>query len=169
MKMLPSRILAKLKEDGLVHVTGLQLHNPTTLKITAYEPSLGRYGLSNTKVVLVTECGQVWMGACFPDQDLVENLCPKGGGAFVPCSHGEVLDMDDLLRRFLYPYWGLDVWSADEPDEESFEDVVSEVTFSSPLQEVAIGLPAQIVATETARLEKLQTAEDLGADEDFRP
>ena len=108
MKNLPVEKLAALASLGFVHVTGLKVHGPMKgqeKEIEAMTKELvGRWDTNNGKVVLVTLDGQVWLGKGLLPNELVAELCPNGQGAFVPCSNGETIWLNEILDRLAYPY-----------------------------------------------------------------
>jgi hypothetical protein len=94
-------------------VTGLQTtdcYDDEIGVIKAHEEHFGRWDSNNGKIVINTEDGQVWLAAYSPDykrqQVLAHSLCPKGTGAFVPCSNGETIHVSPVLRRIADPYEG---------------------------------------------------------------
>jgi hypothetical protein len=112
-KPLDDETLEELRECGFVHVTGLDTYENvgSVLEygvVRAADEHLGRHDSNNGKIVIVTEDGQVWLASYGPDyqrkQMLARNLCPKGSGAFVPCSNGETIHISALLPRVSDPY-----------------------------------------------------------------
>ena len=107
MKQLPVEILAKLAVAGFVHITGMKVQRSLKdqeSEVEARVRDLGRYDMNNGKTVLVTVDGQVWLGRGLLPEELIDELCPNGKGANVPCSNGESLEFNNLLYRMAYPY-----------------------------------------------------------------
>lgn len=108
---------AKLASLGFVRVDGLICNDPIRpndrrQKLMAVDGQLGRYDSNNGRVVVVSEGGEVWLAfhpgtSDFWDrfQPVTGELCPKGQGAFVPCSNGESLSWHDTMERLANPDW----------------------------------------------------------------
>lgn len=109
-----------LRAAGWVHVTGLQVYDLG--KNATEEPSYvigekitlddcGKRNANNSKEVLVTPGGEVWIRAWSEGMnDLAtpteERLAPERGG-FVPLSNGERVGSHELMARFANPDAGL--------------------------------------------------------------
>lgn len=66
---------------------------------------LGRSDYNNGKAVIYTEDGEVWLGTGKAlNSGLHHVCCPKGSGAYVPCSNGEEIAMHLLMERVADPY-----------------------------------------------------------------
>jgi len=114
---------AELAAVGFVRVDGLQ-----TLAgyggtgggyiIKPEAQSLGRHDMNNGMSAIITEGGEVWLSvgnsgtiAAWERQGgstratLLQELCPGGPGAFVPCSNGEGLNWREILYRLQNPDW----------------------------------------------------------------
>lgn len=99
----------ELREAGFVHVTGLHLYNTPGEELQTIQPyrsNLGQYGQNNGKIVAITEDGEVWLrgGGWTNVENVIRRYCPRGGGAFVPCTNGESVGMGALLERVADPF-----------------------------------------------------------------
>ncbi|MDO8571422.1 MAG: hypothetical protein Q7R79_01985 [bacterium] len=100
-----------LQSAGFVRITGLQIHSlngeSSRIEKETDITRLGKYDQNNGKVVIVTEHGDIWIGAfqgLDRDQDrqmsvTIREFAPNGKGAFVPLSNGEICSTHDLLIR----------------------------------------------------------------------
>jgi len=112
----------KLAALGFVRVDGLKTFRPGKVprgrEIVTIEPSpeyLGHWDRNNGLLVIHTTGGEVWLAINVSDpigeersiktDQLRNELCPNGRGAFVPCSNGEQLSWRELLRRMSNPDW----------------------------------------------------------------
>lgn len=104
---------AALAVAGFVHVTGLTAWGPmegskSEVKVENVT-DLGRFQSNNGKLVMVTIGGEIWLAMSiekpyfFAQSELGRELCPRGQGAFVPCSNGEYLHFTDMLARLADP------------------------------------------------------------------
>lgn len=104
-------VVKELRQAGFVHITGLPVQASYALddeevRAQADVRHLGHWDQNNSKTVLVTETGEVWLASGY-DQEVVvlaRKICPKGTGAFVPLSNGESIDSSLLLMRVRDPY-----------------------------------------------------------------
>ena len=102
----------ELRAMGFVHVTGMMTYDAggtrEGYRIEADKSGLGRWDYNNGKTVVVTVDGEVWLraggdyGIGLPNP--YAKFCPRGSGAFVPCSNGEQVAMHQLLQRVADPY-----------------------------------------------------------------
>lgn len=101
---------------GFARVDGLKATDPiqpsSEYEIKAVVDQLGRWDANNGRLVVVTEGGEVWL-AFHPGTEnfwqklkaVTDELCPRGQGAFVPCSNGEALSWYDTMQRLSNPDW----------------------------------------------------------------
>ena len=97
----------KLVDLGFVNVTGLptqSMPNEPGEPIQAQRSQLGKHDYNNGKMVVVTEDGEVWLRGGHLDPSLLGDICPKGNGAFVPCTNGESINGSYLLERVANPF-----------------------------------------------------------------
>lgn len=107
-----------LAKAGFVHVTGLWAVGPRGGKFRIgdyrHPKILGKYGIANGKIVIVTPGGEVWLAVAGregqqPDEaqaDCMQVFCGEGGsGAWVPGAQGETIDPDQFAKRRLDPSW----------------------------------------------------------------
>lgn len=107
-----------LGEQGFINVTGLTARSPYTgeqYQLGEKLPSTERgrfgeqtFGEQAGRVVIITNDGEIWLGAgkITPHREvLIRKLCPRGNGAWVPCSNGDHLFADELLERASNPDW----------------------------------------------------------------
>ena len=102
---------------GFVHVTGLPIRRGSEdSERDRIEPSTadcGHYDHNNGMSVVITTDGEVYIRRSSGNKvdslqeyrDLVMTLCPKGLGAFVPCSNGDAIPSHMILARVSDPYW----------------------------------------------------------------
>lgn len=103
---------AHFKEYGFVHVTGLKVSGSTGYVVgeKLIPEHLGKYDYNNGVLVINTMGGEVWLRVNHGVTNLrilTDKFCPRGAGAFVPCSNGEQISTRDILQRIADPSYGL--------------------------------------------------------------
>ncbi len=102
---------------GFVHVTNLPAGREDfdePRPIVANPAHHLHHGSNNYMQVAVLQDGEVWL-RMYPEtpddqiealiEKLLDQLCPKGIGAFVPCSNGESVPSRMLFARHSDPTW----------------------------------------------------------------
>jgi hypothetical protein len=105
-----------LHDAGFVHVTGLTVQPPHNAESYVIGERLtpanhGKWDQNNSKIVVVTTGGEVWLragGAEGPAcvEEVKKQLAPNGRGAFVPLSNGETVEQYHLFCRVADPNHG---------------------------------------------------------------
>jgi hypothetical protein len=100
--------VAALQQAGFVHVTGLTV---TSINGDFWQigenldpASKGKWCTKGNVTAIVTEAGEIWVGANTDKKQLDELYFE--GDFFVPFSGGESIVGEELLRRHLNPYDG---------------------------------------------------------------
>lgn len=98
-----------LKNKGDIPMEAEDPDRPEAPVIQARYNQCGYHGYNNGKTVIITEEGEVWLKAGGGYSDAMglnpfKEFCPKGGGAWVPCSNGQEVPMHLLMERFADPY-----------------------------------------------------------------
>lgn len=100
---------------GFVHVTNLPYRDSSKDTEEKFiRPRIGeagRHDHNNGMEVAITLDGEVWLRS-YPQnwkyeglEQVLAQLCPKTGDAFVPCSNGETIPSYYLFYRVADPYW----------------------------------------------------------------
>ncbi len=102
-----------LRSAGFIHVTGLIARTPNMDESYVIGERLtptdhGRWDQNNSKIVLVTPGGEVWLTAASAEDPAEVEACkkrfaPNGQGAFVPLSNGEQVEQFHLFCRVADP------------------------------------------------------------------
>lgn len=101
-----------LQRLGFVHVTGLvetDLRGRESV-IGDNLPArwIGRWDHNNGRQCVTTLGGEVWIRTASKTgmtSEEITDLCPNGKGCYVPCSNGEGLAFNDIMRRLVEPDW----------------------------------------------------------------
>lgn len=104
-----------LQRLGFVHVTGLvqtDLRGRESV-IGDNLPArwIGRWDHNNGRQCVTTIGGEVWIRTRSKrgmNEQEITDLCPNGKGCNVPCSNGESIAFDDIMRRLVDPDWMLE-------------------------------------------------------------
>jgi hypothetical protein len=102
----------RLALAGMVRVDGLTANHPDghTSQIEVRRGEAGAWARNNGKFVINTLDGEVWLGddhcpeTARQQWKLSQELC-LAGGAWVPCSNGDYIFTNHLLRRLANPDW----------------------------------------------------------------
>jgi hypothetical protein len=102
-----------LQRLGFVHATGLrEIGGRSTAGVIIGDnlPAryVGRWDHNNGRQCVTTLGGEVWIRTSSKkgmNEQEITDLCPNGQGCYVPCSNGESIAFDDIMRRLVDPDW----------------------------------------------------------------